>query len=118
MHVGFIAWTHGVPHGHQPIRVGHSVVAHTEAGALWIASSRWEPGRVQHAGGCTVGGHPRFLCPDAGTGRTDILGPEGAIEGARAGQIFIDTSTIYPMTSQKDRPKRSAPKGFPSSTRQ
>lgn len=29
------------------------------------------------------------------------LGPQGAIEGARAGQVFVDTSTIYPEISRK-----------------
>ena len=29
------------------------------------------------------------------------LGPQGAIEGARAGQVFVDSSTIYPEISRK-----------------
>src|SRR5262249_17971041 len=28
------------------------------------------------------------------------LGPGGAIEGARAGQVYVDTSTVSPMTSR------------------
>ena len=103
MHVGFIGLGRmGFPMAHNLIRAGHSVVAHNR--------SRGPVDRL-----VALGAQPAST-PSAVARSVDILvscvltpeqveqiylGTEGAIEGARAGQVFIDTSTIYPMTSRK-----------------
>jgi len=103
MQVGFIGLgCMGFPMARNLIRAGYSVVAHNR--------SRDSVDRLVALGG-------RSAATPADVARSvDVLvscvltpeqveqvylGPEGAIHGARAGQVFIDTSTIYPMTSQK-----------------
>lgn len=103
MQVGFIGLGRmGFPMARNLIKAGHSVVAHNR--------SRSPVDRLVAIGG-------RSAATPAEVARSvDVLvscvltpeqveqiylGPGGAIEGARAGQVFVDTSTIYPMTSRK-----------------
>lgn len=103
MQVGFIGLGRmGFPMARNLIRAGHSVVAYNRS-----------QGPVDRL--VALGARPAST-PAAVAGAVDVLvscvltpeqveqiylGPGGAIEGARAGQVFIDTSTIYPMTSRK-----------------
>jgi 3-hydroxyisobutyrate dehydrogenase len=103
MRVGFIGLGRmGFPMARNLIKAGHSVVAHNRSrgpvdrlaalGAMPAAT----PAEVAHSVEILVS---CVLTPEQ---VEDIyLGPEGALKGARAGQVFIDTSTIYPMTSRK-----------------
>ncbi len=103
MQIGFIGLGRmGFPMARNLIRAGHSVVAYNRSKAAVerlvalgarSASSVAELARsVDVLVSCV-------LTPEQV--EQIYLGPEGAIEGARAGQVFIDTSTIYPMTSKK-----------------
>jgi 3-hydroxyisobutyrate dehydrogenase-like beta-hydroxyacid dehydrogenase len=103
MRVGFIGLGRmGFPMAHNLIKAGHTVVAHnrsrapverlTAFGAI-LASTPVEVARsVEILVTCV-------LTPEQV--EHIYLGPEGALEGACAGQVFIDTSTVYPMTSRK-----------------
>jgi 3-hydroxyisobutyrate dehydrogenase-like beta-hydroxyacid dehydrogenase len=103
MKVGFIGLGRmGFPMARNLIKAGHSVVAHNRSrspvdrlvalGAV-AASTPAEVARsVEILVSCV-------LTPEQAE---DIyLGPEGALEGASQGQVFIDTSTVYPITSRK-----------------
>ena len=102
MRVGFIGLGRmGFPMARNLLKAGHSVVAHNrsrgpvdrlvELGAV-AASTPAEVARsVDILVSCV-------LTPEQ---VEDIyLGPEGAIHGARPGQVYIDTSTIAPATSR------------------
>jgi 3-hydroxyisobutyrate dehydrogenase len=103
MRVGFIGLGRmGFPMARNLIKAGHSVVAHNRSrgpvdrlaalGAVPAATPADVARSVEILVSCV-------LTPEQ---VEDIyLGPEGALKGARAGQVYIDTSTIYPMTSRK-----------------
>jgi len=103
MRVGFIGLGRmGFPMARNLVKAGHSVVACNrsrgpvdrlaELGAVPAATPAEVARSVEILVSCV-------LTPEQ---VEDIyLGPEGALQGARAGQVFIDTSTIYPMTSRK-----------------
>jgi 3-hydroxyisobutyrate dehydrogenase len=103
MQVGFIGLGRmGFPMARNLIRAGHTVVAHNRSraaverlqalGARSAATAAEVAGAVDIVVSC-------LLTPEQV--EAVYLGPEGAINGARAGQVFIDTSTIYPATSRK-----------------
>jgi 3-hydroxyisobutyrate dehydrogenase-like beta-hydroxyacid dehydrogenase len=103
MHVGFIGLGRmGFPMAHNLIRAGHTVVAHNRSrgpverlvalGAIPASSPAEVARSVEILVSCV-------LTPEQV--EHIYLGPEGALEGASIGQVFIDTSTIYPMTSRK-----------------
>lgn len=103
MRVGFIGLGRmGFPMARNLIRAGHAVVAHNRSrgpvdrlvalGALSAAT----PAEVARSVDILV---TCVLTPEQ---VEDVyLGSEGALTGARTGQVFIDTSTIYPSTSRK-----------------
>ena len=41
------------------------------------------------------------MVPDSADSEAAILGPEGALEGARPGSVIIDMSSIAPLVSQR-----------------
>ena len=41
------------------------------------------------------------MLPDSADSEAAILGPDGVLEGARAGSIVIDMSSIAPLVSQR-----------------
>jgi len=103
MRVGFIGLGRmGFPMAKNLISAGHSVTAHnrsrgpverlTALGALPASSPAEVACSVDMLVTC-------LLMPEQV--ESVYLGPEGALEGGHAGQIYIDTSTIYPMTSRK-----------------
>jgi 3-hydroxyisobutyrate dehydrogenase len=103
MRVGFIGLGRmGFPMARNLIKAGHSVVAHNRSrgpvdrlvafGAVSAATPAEVARSVEILVSCV-------LTPEQV--EEIYLGPEGALEGASAGQVFIDTSTIYPMTSRK-----------------
>lgn len=103
MDVGFIGLGRmGFPMAYNLIRAGHSLVAHNRSRdpvdrlVALGARSASTPAEVARSVEILVS---CVLTPEQV--EHIYLGPEGAIEGARAGQVFIDTSTIYPMTSRK-----------------
>ncbi len=103
MRVGFIGLGRmGFPMARNLIKAGHSVVAHNRSrGAVdrlvaLGAASASTPAEVARSVEILVS---CVLTPEQV--EHIYLGPEGALEGASAGQVFIDTSTIYPMTSRK-----------------
>jgi len=103
MRVGFIGLGRmGFPMARNLITAGHSVVAHNRSrgpvdrlaalGAVPAATPAEVARSVDILVSCV-------LTPEQ---VEDIyFGPAGALKGARAGQVYIDTSTIYPMTSRK-----------------
>ena len=103
MRVGFIGLGRmGFPMARNLIKAGHSVVAHNRSRgpvdqlAALGAVPATTPAEVARSVEILVS---CVLTPEQ---VEDIyLGPEGALRGARAGQVYIDTSTIYPMTSRK-----------------
>jgi 3-hydroxyisobutyrate dehydrogenase len=103
MRVGFIGLGRmGFPMARNLIKAGHSVVAHNRSRgpvdrlvALGAAPAS-TPAEVARSVEILVS---CVLTPEQV--EHIYLGPEGALEGASAGQVFIDTSTIYPMTSRK-----------------
>ena len=103
MRVGFIGLGRmGFPMARNLIKAGYSVVAHNRSrGAVdrlvaLGAQSASTPAEVARSVEILV---TCVLTPEQV--EQIYLGPEGAMEGARAGQVFIDTSTIYPMTSRR-----------------
>jgi 3-hydroxyisobutyrate dehydrogenase len=103
MHVGFIGLGRmGFPMARNLIKAGHSVVAHNRSRSpvdrlvALGAKHASTPADVARAVDILVS---CVLTPEQV--EQVYLGPEGAIEGARAGQVFIDTSTIFPMVSRK-----------------
>ncbi|MEW6333642.1 MAG: NAD(P)-dependent oxidoreductase [Thermodesulfobacteriota bacterium] len=103
MRVGFIGLGRmGFPMAHNLIKAGHTVVAHNRSRA---------PVERLVAFGAVPASTPAEAAQSVEILVTCVLTPEqveeiylgqgGALEGASAGQIFIDTSTIYPMTSRK-----------------
>ncbi len=103
MRVGFIGLGRmGFPMARNLIKAGHSVVAHNRSrgpvdrlaalGAVPAATPAEVARSVEILVSCV-------LTPEQ---VEDIyLGPEGALKGAHAGQVYIDTSTIDPMTTRK-----------------
>ncbi len=103
MRVGFIGLGRmGFPMARNLIKAGHSVVAHNRSrgpvdrlvalGAVPAATPAEVARSVEIVVSCVM--TPEQV--------EDIyLGPEGALKGARAGQVYIDTSTIDPMTTRK-----------------
>ena len=103
MQVGFVGLGRmGFPMARNLLRAGHSVVAHNRSRGpvdrlvALGAKSASTPAEVARSVEILVS---CVLTPEQV--EHIYLGPEGAMEGARAGQVFIDTSTIYPMTSRK-----------------
>ena len=103
MRVGFIGLGRmGFPMARNLLKAGHSVVAHNRSrdpverlvalGAVSASTPAEVARSVEILVSCV-------LTPEQV--EHIYLGPEGALEGASAGQVFIDTSTIYPMTSRK-----------------
>ncbi len=103
MRVGFIGLGRmGFPMASNLIKAGHSVVAHNRSrgpvdrlvalGAIPALTPAEVARSVEILVSC-------LLTPEQV--EHIFLGPEGALEGASVGQVFIDTSTIYPMTSRK-----------------
>lgn len=103
MQVGFVGLGRmGFPMARNLIQAGFSVVAHNRSRAsvdrlaalgARVASTAAEVARsVDVLVSCV-------LTPEQV--EQVYLGPQGAIEGARAGQVFVDTSTIYPEISRK-----------------
>jgi len=103
MRVGFIGLGRmGFPMARNLIKAGHLVVAHNRSRgpvdrlAALGAVPATTPAEVARSVEILVS---CVLTPEQ---VEDIyLGPEGALKGARAGQVYIDTSTIYPKTSRK-----------------
>jgi len=103
MRVGFIGLGRmGFPMARNLIKAGHSVVAHNRSrdpvnrlaafGAVPAATPAEVARSVEILVSCVM--TPEQV--------EDIyLGPKGVLGGASAGQVYIDTSTIYPMTSRK-----------------
>jgi len=103
MHVGFIGLGRmGFPMARNLIKAGFTVVAHNRSRgpvdrlAALGAKPASTPAEVARSVEILVS---CVLTPDQV--EAVYLGPHGAIEGARLGQVFIDTSTIYPATSKK-----------------
>lgn len=103
MRVGFIGLGRmGFPMARNLLKAGHEVVAHNRSRGpvdrlvALGAEPASSPAEVARAVEILV---TCLLTPEQV--ETVYLGPEGAIEEARAGQVFIDTSTVYPMTSRK-----------------
>ena len=103
MRVGFIGLGRmGFPMASNLIKAGHAVVAHNRSrgpvdrmvalGAMSASTPAEVARSVEILVSCV-------LTPEQD--EHIYLGPGGALEGARAGQVFIDTSTIYPTTSRK-----------------
>ena len=103
MRVGFIGLGRmGFTMASNLIKAGHSVVAHNRSrgpvdrlvalGAIPALTPAEVARSVEILVSC-------LLTPEQV--EHIFLGPEGALEGASVGQVFIDTSTIYPMTSRK-----------------
>ncbi len=73
------------------------------------------------AAGAADGGSPKgvaeqsdvviTMLPDSPEVRDVVLGPNGIIEGARSGQVFVDMSTISPLVSRDEIAPALASKG-------
>jgi 3-hydroxyisobutyrate dehydrogenase/2-hydroxy-3-oxopropionate reductase len=93
----------GYPMARNLLRAGHEV-------ALWSHTAEKAEKLAAEAGGCAMES-PRqvaeaadvvFLCVgDTEMATEVILGPNGIIEGARAGTVVVDASTISPKQSRK-----------------
>ncbi len=103
MRIGFIGLGRmGFPMAHNLIKAGHAVVAHNRSRdpverlvALGAASAA-TPAETANAADILVS------CVMTPAQIEQIyLGPDGALAGARAGQIFIDASTTHPAISRK-----------------
>ena len=103
MRIGFIGLGRmGFPMAHNLTKAGHTVVAHNRSrgpveqlaalGAIPASTPAEAARSVEILVTCV-------LTPEQD--EYIYLGPEGALESASAGQVFIDTSTVYPMTSRK-----------------
>lgn len=103
MQVGFVGLGRmGFPMARNLIQAGFSVVVHNRSrasvdrlaalGARGVSSAAEVARSVDVLVSCV-------LTPEQV--EQVYLGPQGAIEGARAGQVFVDTSTIYPEISRK-----------------
>jgi 3-hydroxyisobutyrate dehydrogenase len=131
MRIGFIGLGRmGFPMANNLIKAGHTVVAYNrsrgsvdrlvELGAESALSPKEVASSVEMLVTCV-------LTPEQV--EEVYLGQSGAIFGAHAGQVYIDTSTIYPMTSRKigeelrdkgvgfiDAPVSGGPKGAENGT--
>ena len=131
MNVGFIGLGRmGFPMAQNLLKAGHEVVAHNRSpGAVERlvqlgAQRASSPAEVARAVDVLV---TCVLTPQQD--EQIYLGSGGAIEGARAGQVFIDTSTVEPALSRKigealagrgvsfmDAPISGGPKGAEAGT--
>ncbi|HOG17043.1 MAG: 2-(hydroxymethyl)glutarate dehydrogenase [Syntrophaceae bacterium PtaU1.Bin231] len=103
MRVGFIGLGRmGFPMAANLVKAGHSVTVHNRSRgpvdrlAALGAAAATSPADVARSVDVLV---TCLLTPEQV--ERVYLGPEGTMEGGRAGQIFIDASTVYPMTSRK-----------------
>lgn len=103
MNVGFIGLgIMGKPMARNLMKAGHSLVVYdilperiqelTSAGAVPGKSAKDVAARSE----ITI-----TMVPDGPEVEAAVLGPEGALEGARAGSILVDMSSISPLVAQK-----------------
>ena len=103
MKVGFIGLgIMGKPMSRNLIKAGHQVVVYDigPESVAEMAATGASAGKsakdVAARSDITV-----TMVPDGPEVEAAILGPEGALEGARAGAIFVDMSSISPIVAQK-----------------
>jgi 2-hydroxy-3-oxopropionate reductase len=103
MKVGFIGLgIMGKPMSHNLIKAGHQVVVYdivpesVAAMAAAGASAGKSPKDVAARSDITI-----TMVPDGPEVEAALLGPEGALEGAASGAIFVDMSSINPLVAQK-----------------
>ncbi|MDR7543108.1 MAG: 2-hydroxy-3-oxopropionate reductase [Armatimonadota bacterium] len=101
--IGFIGLgIMGKPMSHNLLKAGHSLVVHDIVKAAVDELV---------AAGATAGGSARAVAeasdviitmlPDSPQVEEVVFGAGGVLEGVRAGQVFVDMSTISPITSRK-----------------
>jgi 2-hydroxy-3-oxopropionate reductase len=99
--VGFIGLgIMGKPMAHNLLRAGYPLIVHNRSRAAVDellaagATAAWSPREVAQ------GSHLVFtMLPDSPDVEQVALGPEGLIEGAHAGLIYVDMSTIAPAVA-------------------
>lgn len=103
MKVGFIGLgIMGKPMSRNLIKAGHQVVVYDivpESVAAMAAS-----GAAAGKSAKDVAAHSDItitMVPDGPEVEAAVLGPEGALEGAKPGAIFVDMSSISPIVAQK-----------------
>ncbi|MCY3718797.1 MAG: NAD(P)-dependent oxidoreductase [Anaerolineaceae bacterium] len=83
------------------MKAGHELVVHNRSRA--IVDSLAAEGASAASSPAGVAGQVEFVCtnlPDSPDVEQVVLGPEGILEGARPGTVFIDNSTIKPETAR------------------
>ncbi|MDE0609623.1 MAG: NAD(P)-binding domain-containing protein [Anaerolineaceae bacterium] len=83
------------------MKAGHELVVHNRSRA--IVDSLAAEGASAASSPAEVAGQVEFVCtnlPDSPDVEQVVLGPEGILEGARPGTVFIDNSTIKPETAR------------------
>lgn len=83
------------------MKAGHELVVHNRSRA--IVDSLAAEGAVAAGSPAEVAGQVEFVCtnlPDSPDVEQVVLGPDGILEGAEPGTVFIDNSTIKPETAR------------------
>jgi len=103
MKIGFIGLGRmGFPMAHNLLRAGHGIVAHNRSqgpvGRLVALGAESAPSPAETADAVDI--LISCVMTPAQVERV-YLGPDGALAGARAGQVFIDASTTNPEISRR-----------------
>lgn len=96
------------------MKAGHTLVVHNRSRA--IVDRLAAEGAIPAFSPREVAEQVEFVCtnlPDSPDVEQVVLGPEGIIEGAHDGLVYIDNSTIKPETA-RDLAERLAERGVPA----
>lgn len=131
MRIGFVGLGKmGRPMAVNLVKAGHEVTVHNRSlAAVNLMVSRGAKAAASPAAVAQAVEVLLTSVPDPEDVERVYLGPKGALETARSGQIFIDTSTVDPMTSRRigealaakgvaylDAPVSGGPKGAETGT--
>lgn len=131
MRVGFIGLGRmGRPMAINLVRAGHEVTVHNRSRAAVEALGALGARAAASPAAVAAEVEALFTClPGPADLDAVYLGPDGAAQGARPGQVFVDTSTVDPMTSRRigdalrargveflDAPVSGGPKGAEAGT--
>ena len=100
------------------MKAGHELVVHNRSRA--IVDALVSEGATAASSPAEVAAQVEFVCtnlPDSPDVEQVVLGEDGILEGAQAGLVFIDNSTIKPETAHVRWQRNWRRRAWPRSTR-